>query len=62
MFFFGTLGIASYELIGGNESVAIPLPCAVEMLMTMAVIQDDLPCLDNDDFRRGKACKPQDFR
>ncbi|KAJ4706912.1 Geranylgeranyl pyrophosphate synthase [Melia azedarach] len=51
---FGTLCIASCELVGGNESVVMPLACAGEMLVTMAVIQDDLPCLDNDDFRRGK--------
>ncbi|KAJ4706915.1 Geranylgeranyl pyrophosphate synthase [Melia azedarach] len=58
---FGTLCIASCELVGGNESVGMPLACAAEMLVTMAVIQDDLPCLDNDDFRRGKPANHKVF-
>ena len=47
-----TLCIASFELVGGSESVVMPLACAIEMRSAMAVIQDDLPCLDNDDLRR----------
>ncbi|CAI9111381.1 OLC1v1011601C1 [Oldenlandia corymbosa var. corymbosa] len=48
------LCIASCELVGGNESQAIPVACAIEMIHTMSLIHDDLPCMDNDDLRRGK--------
>jgi geranylgeranyl diphosphate synthase type II len=34
--------------------VALPCACAVEMVHAMSLIHDDLPCMDNDDFRRGK--------
>ncbi|KAE8021980.1 hypothetical protein FH972_007822 [Carpinus fangiana] len=48
------LCIASCELVGGDESLAIPVACAVEMIHTMSLIHDDLPCMDNDDLRRRK--------
>ncbi|KAJ0097431.1 hypothetical protein Patl1_28865 [Pistacia atlantica] len=48
------LCIAACELVGGNESIAMPAACAVEMIHTMSLIHDDLPCMDNDDLRRGK--------
>ncbi|GLU19932.1 hypothetical protein SLE2022_361520 [Rubroshorea leprosula] len=48
------LCLAACELVGGQESTAMPAACAVEMINTMSVIQDDLPCMDNDDLRRGK--------
>nr|AHI88418.1 geranylgeranyl diphosphate synthase [Citrullus lanatus] len=48
------LCIAACELVGGNESMAMPAACAVEMIHTMSLIHDDLPCMDNDDLRRGK--------
>ncbi|KAI3910389.1 hypothetical protein MKX01_034783 [Papaver californicum] len=48
------LSIASCELVGGNEEMALPIACAVEMIHTMSLIHDDLPCMDNDDLRRGK--------
>ncbi|KAH7533795.1 hypothetical protein FEM48_Zijuj04G0169700 [Ziziphus jujuba var. spinosa] len=48
------LCLASCELVGGDESLAIPAACAVEMIHTMSLIHDDLPCMDNDDLRRGK--------
>nr|ALJ30146.1 geranylgeranyl pyrophosphate synthase [Taraxacum kok-saghyz] len=48
------LCIAACELVGGDESTAMPAACAVEMIHTMSLIHDDLPCMDNDDFRRGK--------
>ncbi|KAK9214302.1 hypothetical protein WN944_006290 [Citrus x changshan-huyou] len=53
-YFLSILCNASCELVGGSESVAMSLACAIEMLSVMGMIQDDLPCLDNDDFRRGK--------
>ncbi|KAK9080296.1 hypothetical protein SSX86_000054 [Deinandra increscens subsp. villosa] len=48
------LCIAACELVGGTQSTAMPAACAVEMIHTMSLIHDDLPCMDNDDFRRGK--------
>ncbi|KAK9678233.1 hypothetical protein RND81_11G198000 [Saponaria officinalis] len=48
------LCIAACELVGGDESAAMAAACAVEMIHTMSLIHDDLPCMDNDDLRRGK--------
>lgn len=48
------LCLAACELVGGEEAMAIPSACAVEMIHTMSLIHDDLPCMDNDDLRRGK--------
>ena len=42
------------KLCGGSEKNAIPFACAVEMIHTYSLIHDDLPCMDNDDLRRGK--------
>lgn len=39
---------------GGDEEKAMPFACAVEMIHTYSLIHDDLPCMDNDDYRRGK--------
>ncbi|MBE6968598.1 MAG: polyprenyl synthetase family protein [Ruminococcaceae bacterium] len=39
---------------GGDVSAAMPAACAIEMLHTYSLIHDDLPCMDNDDLRRGK--------
>jgi geranylgeranyl diphosphate synthase type II len=39
---------------GGDMKRALPAACAVEMLHTYSLIHDDLPCMDNDDLRRGK--------
>ncbi|CAN6459818.1 unnamed protein product [Victoria cruziana] len=47
------LCIAACELVGGKEETAMPAACAVEMIHTMSLIHDDLPCMDNDDLRRG---------
>ncbi|KAF6166587.1 hypothetical protein GIB67_005449 [Kingdonia uniflora] len=48
------LCIAACELVGGDEVTVMPAACAVEMIHTMSLIHDDLPCMDNDDLRRGK--------
>ncbi len=40
--------------LGGKIEDAIPTACAIEMLHAQTLIHDDLPCMDNDDFRRGK--------
>ena len=48
------LCLAACELVGGTMEVAMPTACALEMIHTMSLIHDDLPSMDNDDFRRGK--------
>lgn len=42
------------RVCGGDPETALPVACAVEMLHTFSLIHDDLPCMDNDDLRRGK--------
>ena len=42
------------RLFGGNPERALPLACGLEMVHTYSLIHDDLPCMDDDDFRRGK--------
>lgn len=42
------------EAVGGNLEKALPFACALEMIHTYSLIHDDLPAMDNDDFRRGK--------
>ena len=42
------------RLVGGEPEKALPFACAVEMIHTYSLIHDDLPCMDNDDLRRGK--------
>jgi geranylgeranyl diphosphate synthase type II len=48
------LCLASCELVGGTIDMAMPAACALEMVHTMSLIHDDLPAMDNDDYRRGK--------
>jgi geranylgeranyl diphosphate synthase type II len=48
------LCIASCEMLGGTEDDALPAACAVELMHTMSLVHDDLPAMDNDDFRRGQ--------
>ncbi len=43
-----------YQLCGGREEDALPFACGLEMIHTYSLIHDDLPCMDNDDFRRGQ--------
>ncbi|MEG0615305.1 MAG: polyprenyl synthetase family protein [Oscillospiraceae bacterium] len=42
------------RICGGNPNDALPAAAALEMVHTFSLIHDDLPCMDNDDFRRGK--------
>ena len=42
------------RISGGEINAALPVACAIEMLHTYSLIHDDLPCMDNDDLRRGK--------
>jgi geranylgeranyl diphosphate synthase type II len=48
------LCLAAAQACGGSEKDALPLACAVECIHTYSLIHDDLPAMDNDDFRRGK--------
>lgn len=48
------------RVCGGNVENALPFACAVEMIHTYSLIHDDLPCMDDDDMRRGKpSCHKQ---
>ncbi len=49
-----TLTLEFCRMFGGKDSAALPFACAVEMIHTYSLIHDDLPCMDNDDLRRGK--------
>lgn len=48
------LCLAACELAAGTVEMAMPTACALEMVHTMSLIHDDLPAMDNDDYRRGK--------
>lgn len=48
------LTIASFEACGGAGKKILPVACAIELIHTYTLIHDDLPCMDNDDYRRGK--------
>lgn len=48
------LCLASCELVSGKYNNAIPVACALEMIHTYSLVHDDLPCMDDDDLRRGK--------
>ena len=49
------LCLAAAEACGGKISAALPLACTVECIHTYSLIHDDLPSMDNDDLRRGRA-------
>ena len=46
--------LSACEAVGGDINKALPFACAMEMIHTYSLIHDDLPAMDNDDFRRGK--------
>lgn len=46
---------ATYELFGGKDDVIEPFMAAIEMIHTYSLVHDDLPAMDNDDLRRGRA-------
>lgn len=48
------LVLLANELCGGSDELALPAACAIEMIHTYSLIHDDLPSMDNDDFRRGR--------
>ncbi len=48
------LSISAFEAAGGKGDGILPFACALEMIHTYSLIHDDLPAIDNDDYRRGK--------
>lgn len=48
------LMLAACESVGGRIEAALPAACAMEMIHTYSLIHDDLPAMDDDDFRRGR--------
>src|SRR5687768_15134235 len=48
------LALAAYEICGGDADVILPLACGLELIHTYSLIHDDLPCMDDDDLRRGQ--------
>src|SRR6266481_2937301 len=48
------LTLAACESVGGEIAHALPAACAIEMIHTYSMMHDDLPCMDDDDLRRGK--------
>ncbi len=55
------LCLASCEICGGVAKNVMPTACGIEMLHTYSLIHDDLPAMDNDDFRRGKLTSHKKF-
>ena len=48
------LCLAAAEAVGGKAEAVMPVACALEFIHTYSLIHDDLPAMDNDDYRRGK--------
>lgn len=48
------LTLETCRMCGADPGLALPFACAVEMIHTYSLIHDDLPCMDNDDLRRGR--------
>jgi len=55
------LCMASAEVVGGRADTVLPIACAIEMIHTYSLIHDDLPAMDNDDYRRGKSSNHKVF-
>jgi geranylgeranyl diphosphate synthase type II len=54
--------LAAATACGGSEADALPLACAVECIHTYSLVHDDMPCMDDDDLRRGKPTTHVQFR
>ena len=46
--------LETYRMFGGQGKVAEPFMAALEMIHTYSLVHDDLPCMDNDEYRRGR--------
>ncbi len=55
------LTLATTESLGGKVEKALPFACALELIHTYSLIHDDLPAMDNDDFRRGRPSNHKAF-
>jgi geranylgeranyl diphosphate synthase type II len=55
------LALAACEAIGGPIEAAMGLACAIEMIHTYSMVHDDLPCMDDDDLRRGRPANHKVF-
>jgi len=55
------LALASAEAVGGDPLILIRVASALELIHTYSLIHDDLPCMDNDDYRRGKLSNHKQF-
>ena len=55
------LVLETCRLCGGDPALALPLACGVEMIHTYSLIHDDLPCMDDDDLRRGQPTTHKKF-
>lgn len=55
------MAIEVCNMLGGTTEDVLPAACAIEMLHTQSLIHDDLPCMDNDDYRRGKLTNHKAF-
>lgn len=48
------LMLGTFEIFEDNDEIILPFACAMEMIHTYSLIHDDLPAMDNDDYRRGR--------
>lgn len=48
------LALTATHILGGDQQIALSPACTLELVHTYSCIHDDLPCMDNDDYRRGK--------
>ena len=55
------LCVAGAEAVGGTAESVLPMACALEIMHTFSLIHDDLPAMDNDDFRRGVPTSHKQF-
>ena len=55
------LFLGAYELFSDDLKKALPFACIMEMIHTYSLIHDDLPAMDNDDYRRGKLSNHKKF-
>jgi len=55
------LAMGVCEMLGGNPERVMPFACAIELIHTYSLIHDDLPCMDDDDLRRGMPTSHKKF-
>jgi len=55
------LTLAGAEVVGGDPERVLPVACAIELIHTYSLIHDDLPAIDDDDFRRGRPASHKVF-